>query len=62
MPEAPGQDPPPLASQLRWLIGIRLVVITSIGLIAHNPVGWSVAGLGGLVSLYCWSCYRRLER
>ena len=46
--------------------GARLLssalVVTSIGLIAHNPFGWSVAGLGGLVSLYCWSCYRRLER
>ena len=47
--------------------GARLLstalVITSVGLIrVDHPVGRVVALLGGLVSLYWWSCYRTLER
>ena len=38
------------------------VVITSIGAIRiDHPVGQAVTLLGTLVSLYWWSCYRRLE-
>jgi hypothetical protein len=38
-------------------------VIGSVGLIRiDHPVGQVVALLAGLVSLYWWSCYRRLER
>ena len=39
------------------------LVITSVGLIRiDHPVGQVIAGLGSLVCLYWWSCYRRLER
>jgi hypothetical protein len=39
------------------------VVITSIGLIRiDHPLGQMVAGLGTLVCLYWWTCYRTLER
>jgi uncharacterized membrane protein (UPF0136 family) len=46
--------------------GARLIstalVITSIGAIRiDHPVGQVVTVLGTLVSLYWWSCYRRLE-
>ena len=38
-------------------------MITSIGLIRiDHPLGQVVAGLGTLVCLYWWSCYRTLER
>jgi hypothetical protein len=45
--------------------GARLIssalVITSVGLIRiDHPIGQVVTVLGTLVSLYWWSCYRRL--
>jgi hypothetical protein len=47
--------------------GARLLssalVITSVGLIRiDHPVGQVVAGLGTLVCLYWWSCYRQLNQ
>lgn len=47
--------------------GARLLssafVITGAGLVrVDHPVGQVVTGLGGLVCLYWWLCYRQLER
>ena len=39
------------------------LVITAAGLIRiDHPAGRVVALVAGLISLYWWSCYRRLER
>ena len=61
----------PTAAVPRFYVGNRrdgsrllssALVITGAGLIrSDHPLGQAVALVAGLLSLYCWLCYRKLQ-